>query len=389
MRAVKPTARVTYQLDDLMILEPTTDSSAVALFAWCRANRRQVHSAVFSKGGVLIRGWDLQKVREAEELIFEAIGFPRMEQYPDWFIDFNARAERLGVPAGGLVQKKDSRNAPDASLDAIQPPHVEFGLGPMRPRVVSFFCETPPAHAGETASIYFPDAIESLSPSMRELLSTHGWWVPRSGVVQPSLLVHPETGLEGLQCYTFSHAQAPLVHLAWEILRGNDESSGGRPDLPPIDAVPYSGPDHHGMTLVKSDGTLVPLTDSQSLELLTAMLRTLRLHSWKQGDVLLIDNVLYAHFRMPGSQPRRLHAIFADEIDSRTLRRADAPKCVVDGARASAKGAIAVTLSQLGPGGWYWVLWLLSWLPDWCFRIAGQLFWAQNSPGARMLGYAA
>lgn len=373
---------------DVTLIQPTADSSAAALFAYCRTNRREIRSAVFEKGGVLIRGWDLRHVREAEELLFEAIGFPRMEQYPDWFIDFNERADRLDVAASGLVQKRDSRNAPDAAPDVIQCPHVEFGSGPMRPRVVSFFCETPPAQSGETAIMYFPDAIGYLSPSMQKLLATHGWWVPRSRVVQPSLLVHPETGRETLQCYTYSHAQAPLVQLAWEKLRMTAESSGGRPDFPSIKAVPYSGPDHHGMTLVKSDGTHVPLTDAQSLELLTAMLRTVRFHSWQQGDVLLIDNILHAHFRMPGSQPRRLHAIFAEEIDSRTLRRDDAPQCVVDGANdANINGAISITLGQLGLGGSHWVLWILSFLPDCCFRIAGQLFWAKTSPGAKLLGY--
>ena len=376
--------------DGLLLVEPATaDASPATLFAWCRENRVHLRAAVFSaSSGLLLRGWDLQHCTQAEELIFDAIGFSRMEQYPKWFIDFNTRCERLGVPAGGLVQKRDSRNAPDASPSAIQPPHVEFGLGPKRPRVVAFFCETPPAQAGETALIYFPEAMASLSDTTRELLRTHGWWVPRSGVVQPALLVHPESGLETLQCYTFSHAQTPLVLQAWQQLKA-DSSASGRPDLPHIDAVPYSGPDHHEMCAVRADGALAPLGEACSLELCRAMLRTLRLHSWQRGDVLIVDNVLYAHFRMPGRQPRKLHALFAEEIDSRTLRRADAPTCVHAGAAVPAKGAIAVTLSQLGPGGWRSVIWLLSWLPDLLFRLAGQLFWAKNSPGARILGYAA
>ena len=93
------------------------------------------------------------------------------------------------------------------------------------------------------------------------------------------------------------------------------------------------------MCLVAADGTHIPLSEAQALELFRAMLATLRLHDWQKGDVLLIDNVLNGHFRMPGSQPRRLHALFAEEIDSRILRPADAPECVNRGAQASAKGA--------------------------------------------------
>lgn len=39
--------------------------------------------------------------------------------------------------------------APEAAPVTMQPPHVEFGLGPHRPRVAAFFCELPPAEAGD------------------------------------------------------------------------------------------------------------------------------------------------------------------------------------------------------------------------------------------------
>ena len=38
-------------------------------------------------------------------------------------------------------------------------------------------------------------------------------------------------------------------------------------------------------------------------------------------DIFLFDNVLYGHMRMPGAPPRKLHALFAEEIDSRSLRQ--------------------------------------------------------------------
>lgn len=55
--------------------------------------------------------WDVQHVAQAEEVVFEALGFGKMESYPPWFVAFNARCERLGVAPGGLVQKELSRTA--------------------------------------------------------------------------------------------------------------------------------------------------------------------------------------------------------------------------------------------------------------------------------------
>ena len=55
--------------------------------------------------------WDVQRVAHAEAVVFQALGFGKMESYPAWFVAFNARCERLDVAPGGLVQKELSRTA--------------------------------------------------------------------------------------------------------------------------------------------------------------------------------------------------------------------------------------------------------------------------------------
>ena len=114
------------------------------------------------------------------------------------------------------------------------------------------------------------------------------------------------------------------------------------------------------------------------LEYFRALFSTITLQYHQQGDVLLFDNVLYGHMRMPGAPPRKLHALFAEEIDTRVFRPADAPACVHEGARQSAKGSIAITLGQLGLGGQEWMLWALLQLPDAYFRLMGRWFWVKG-----------
>ena len=141
--------------DGWAILEPTgTDASLELLCEWCRQRRASLRATLFSESALLLRGWEIEHVSQAEAIIFEALGFGQMESYPPWFVAFNARCERLGVAPGGLVQKDRSRTAPEAAPVTMQPPHIEFGLGPHRPRVAGFFCEQPPAEAGGTALFF-------------------------------------------------------------------------------------------------------------------------------------------------------------------------------------------------------------------------------------------
>lgn len=322
---------------------------------------------------VLLRGWAMSDVREAEEILFGDIGFAQMELYPETFLAFNRRAKELGVPPGGLTQTKLSRNAPPAQVGAMQTPHVEFGAGPHRPRVVGFFVEVPPAALGATARVYFPDAMAALPPELEKLLRANGWWNPMAEAVQPSILLHPETQRETLQLYSFSRALAPLAHEAYKQLRATT-----RPDLPIVADIPYEGESDYNLVLVRPDGSRFELERDQVLAYFTALFSTITLHYHQKGDVLLFDNVLYGHMRMPGAPPRKLHALFAEEIDSRSLRTADAPACVHEGAAQPAKGSIAITLGQLGLGGKEWVLWTLLQLPDFYFRILGRLFWVSG-----------
>ena len=60
--------------------------------------------------------WDVQRVAHAEAVVFQALGFGKMESYPAWFVAFNARCERLDVAPGGLVQKELSRTAAQSSV---------------------------------------------------------------------------------------------------------------------------------------------------------------------------------------------------------------------------------------------------------------------------------
>ncbi|CAK0798131.1 unnamed protein product [Prorocentrum cordatum] len=351
-----------------------SDQSLDLLLEWCVLHRKELRSAVFSAKSVLLfRGWDIQ-VQHAEQLIFDAIAFGKMQKYPQWFVDFNVRAQRLGVPPSNLTQRELSRNVPKPVPKSIQAPHIEFGFGPRRPRVCAFHCEIPPAAEGETALIYLPDAFSSLSNELRLLLETCGWWHHAVGFAQPSVLEHPETGLKTLQLYAFTDQQARLFVRAWDDVRKTS-----RPDFPEVDAVIFqvSPSVPEDVTLVTNSSERFLLAEEHLLEIFRAMLSSVWVHAYERGDVLIFDNVLYGHFRMPSSGgPRMLNAIFAEEVDTRTLRPANAPDIVHRHAAKVCLGSAETVLTLIGPGGSYWVLQTLMLLPDFAFRWAGLLLWA-------------
>jgi len=378
--ASTPTVSVVYdQTSDLTVVTPAShDATLEILQDYLESHRETIQNQVlFQKGGLLLRGWPVSNVTTAEDLIFQSLELPTMELYPKTFVDFNLRARDLNVlPSGGLTQTTLSRNVPPVRDNNMQPPHVEFGLGPYRPRVVGFYAEIPPAVDGATGRVCFPEAVRRLSSELYLLLNENGWWTPQSRVVQPALLVHPETGLETLQLYSFSKSLASVALEAYQDVRKTE-----RPDLPEVLEIPVAETDSnfdYTMSLVRPNGTIFEVPRYLQVEYYRAIFSTLRFLEWQKHDLLLFDNVLYGHMRMPGRPPRALHAIFACELDTRQLRKATAPKCVQEGAKQTAFGSIQVMLDQLGPGGNMWVLWSMNLLPDVLFQICGNLFWADG-----------
>jgi hypothetical protein len=364
-----------------VVVRPSGDASHDALERYLDGHADAVFDALHRRrglgGAVVFRGWQVDAPGKAEALVHDVLDVPPLTPFGetlDLFGAFNARASRLGVAPDGVVQRERSRTVPRAKDGRMQPPHTEFGLGPHRPRVGAFYCEVAPSDPslGSTALCDLAGTLGALRPDDRERLERHGWWNPRARVPQPGALVHPDSGERVLgQLYCLTNA---LSRQALEAYRAVREA--GWPEVHSMDdAGNDQGMDYGFQLLV--DGRPVDLEGVVARRLLETAFRHTRFFRWQQRDLLLFDNLLFAHWRMPGAPDRRLHAFFGAEADVRRFCPDDAPASVRAAMAEPCAGGNALVLGTLGMGGRPWALRTLMALPDGWFTFIGRRTWAR------------
>lgn len=373
-----------------VVVRPRGVASSDVLRAYLCRHRRAVlqvlHRAAGCVGGaVVLRGWQLDTSEAAESIVHDVLGITPLTPFGETlrsFAAFNERASRLGVSPDGVIQRERSRTVPRAKVGRMQPPHTEFGLGPHRPRVGAFYCEAAPSarSQGSTALCDLAATLEGLRPSDRERLARHGWWNPRTRVVQPWILVHPESGQRVLgQLYCLTDRLSRQALRAYQAVRSRLGEA-----YPEVVAMDDAGNDQgmdYGFELLREQSRPLALDDAATQRLLQSAFAHTAFFRWQTQDLLLFDNLLFAPWRMPGGTDRRLHAFFGDPIDTRTLCPDDAPACVLRDVQAPCRGGNQLVLDTLGLGGRHWSLTWLAWMPDWMFAWLGRQTWGHRASG--------
>ncbi|PYS89237.1 MAG: hypothetical protein DMF62_07750 [Acidobacteria bacterium] len=200
--------------------------------------------------------------------------------------------------------------------------HNELSYSAAYPRTLFFFCSIEPMTGGETTLGDSRRILAALDPEIINLFNSKGvlyvwnlisdktsqysWqavfetddpqaveevcgrqrsefeWTNDGGLrirfVGPATAVHPETGEE----VWFNQADG---------FHSGDLQDKDRLQRPRLEA--YLG-----------DGSEIPI---EALDHIRAVIRRETVpHRWKQGDILIVDNILAAHGRMPFSGPRKI-----------------------------------------------------------------------------------
>ncbi len=294
-----------------LVMEPALPS--VDLAQWLAGHRELVETALLRHGGVLLRGFGLRDQADFDRAL-KATGVELL----DYLEGATPRTE-----LGGRVYT--STEFPSEETIA---PHNELCYVATWPRKIWFFCVQPPPVGGETPIFDVRGVLQRIPAAIRERFARQGWMLVRNfgegfgPSWQHSYRQHEPDALE-------AYCRQSGIELEW---KGGDRLRT-RQVRPATARHPVSGDEvwfnHVAFWHVSSlkpetreafladlgvenlpyntyygDGT--PIADDVIAQLRDAYEQEEVAFSWRQGDLLMLDNMLVAHGRRPFSGPRRI-----------------------------------------------------------------------------------
>ena len=292
------------------------EASGETLLAWQERNRDWVEARLLEHGAILFRGFGVRSQESLEQAV-AALGGAALS-----YVDGNSPRQKLG---GGVYTSTDYPAEYFISL------HNELSYSPRWPSRVFFCCVIEPAEGGETPLADSRAILRELPAEVREEFVRRGIRYIRN--------LHGGHGLGPSWQKTFETDDRAAVEefcrATGSDFRWNDDDSLTITQLRPATAVhPRSGeevwfnqadqfhPSTHPPEVYESLLALydreeaMPQTalfgDGGSIdrELLDEVRRTagreMRSFPWREGDLLMVDNMLVAHGRKPFRGPRKI-----------------------------------------------------------------------------------
>jgi alpha-ketoglutarate-dependent taurine dioxygenase len=309
-----------------LVIEPRT--ADLDLADWFRNNRDLLERKLLEHGAVLFRGFGLSEVAQFEELA--NVAAPGLVNY----VEGSSPRIMLGEKV------YTSTEYPPEYFVSL---HNELSYAHRWPSKLLFFCAVEPREGGETPLADSRKVLQRLSPELRErfagkgvkyVRNLHGdrgaglsWqtvfetddrarveeycregriefsWQEDGGLrtsqVREAVATHPRTGE---QVWFNQVDQWHPSNL------GEADARALRATLPEED-LPINA--YHG------DGS--PLSAADLDEVRQAVRDVMVAFPWRQGDVLVVENMLVAHGRMPFAGPRRVMVAMGDTLELQDL----------------------------------------------------------------------
>jgi alpha-ketoglutarate-dependent taurine dioxygenase len=290
----------------------TVQAEGVDLPAWLAANRAEAEALVLRRGGLLLRGFD---VRGAEDFRRAALAFSGA------LLEYKERSTPRSQVADYLY------TSTEYPADQVIPLHNENSYSHTWPRHVWFFCETCAERGGETSIADSREVFRRLDPGLRERFGRRGVMSVRS--------YGPSLGLSWQETFQMQSPQEVERYCAEAGIecRWSEGRLTTRQARPAVARHPVTGEPlwfnqahlFHASSLppavyrslaaafAESEfprhayyGDGQPLEDEALAHIREVYAGCQEEVRWQRGDVLLLDNMLTAHGRLPFAGPRRL-----------------------------------------------------------------------------------
>jgi alpha-ketoglutarate-dependent taurine dioxygenase len=296
-------------------------NSFAALLERVEAERGEFDKALLNLGVLLIRGFAVETTDQFAELVSRLAGSKALREYR------GGAAPRHALPGS----KAPVYNSTEYPAHIELPLHNELSYSADYPERIAFLCLVEPGAGGETTYADSRRILRAMPPAVRSRFerlglryirnlppgqgSGYSWqdafrsadplvveqrctasgatveWLPgdflRIMQDRPAIAAHPQTG-EGVW---FNQAD------------GFHPSALDEQSYRELQAL-YGSEDRFRLNVTFGDGSPI---EAEALTAIRAVLRQeSRLHAWRNGDVLVLDNMLAAHGRRPFTGGRRI-----------------------------------------------------------------------------------
>ncbi len=344
-----------------LVIEPVKEKSFAVLKALLKESAQWFNKQLDTYGAILFRGFEVEGAEQFQKAL-ELLNIELESVY-----HFGS-AHRVRITEKVFTSS-------EAPPDVIIAPHNELNMVPVRPGVLAFFCQVQPDLYGETPIINTEKLFYDLSPSLQhkignfpqqfvryvpnhllemvfedlspeeitKLLQEQGfdfnWEEDGSISFECSyipLFSHPRTsrlcfGLSIVDCLVsrewyrnigqrYSFKQRLYYNLLPAKLYKNIQQRAT------TTATVVDGSQKRTSTLnayfLNKDGQSTNMTEAEAKELGQAEWKNAVIFQWKQGDILVIDNLQVAHSRLNTKLKRKILTAFGNMCNIRDMKPA-------------------------------------------------------------------
>ncbi len=342
-----------------LVIESVKDKSFSALAELVRENSDWFNRQQDNYGALLFRGFEVETAAQFESIL-ELLNVKLASKYYFGSAIRERRTDKVFTSS-------------EAPGNTIIPPHNELNMVPVRPDFLAFFCQIEPALYGETPIINTEKIFNELSPSLQHKLANspqkYVRFVPKhlleivfeqlsreeiAKMLQEGgfsfdwradgsldfecsyipLFAHPRTGK---LCFGLTTCDS-LVTREW--YRSVAQRYPFRKKLyykflpsrlyktieegQTLTATANNDSQQQSSTLnmylVNEEGNNTKMTETEAKEFGKAECKNAVVFPWRQGDILLIDNLQVAHCRLNAQPPRKILTAFGNMCDIRDMK---------------------------------------------------------------------
>lgn len=342
-----------------LIIEPVKEKSFASLTELIRKNSNWFNQQRDTYGAILFRGFEVETAAQFQ-IILELLKVELASYY-----HFGS-AQRVRINDKVFT----SSEAPSAMIIT---PHNELNMIPVRPSVIAFFCQIQPMLYGETPIINTEKIFNELSLELQQKFANspqkYVRFVPNHflGIVFDKLsreeitkilqdgkfnfhwkadgslyfecsyiplFSHPTTGR---LCFCLSTCDS-LVTREWYRSISQRYPLGKRLYYKWLPSKLYKVLEERrtaaativeklqqqsstlNMYLVNQEGRCTKMKETEAKELGQAEWKNAVVFQWKQGDILVIDNLQVAHSRLNTQQPRKILTAFGNMCNIHNMK---------------------------------------------------------------------